>query len=75
MKEPRCSRRAGDCALSNARLSRHLAFHLLEQSRHPIQVVAQETGFVDIRRVREAFLRTFGLPPQAFRRNARERAA
>jgi transcriptional regulator GlxA family with amidase domain len=47
---------------------------MIEQSLHPIQVVAQETGFVDPRRMREAFLRTFGLPPQAFRRNARERA-
>lgn len=45
---------------------------MIEQSRHPIQVVAQETGFVDPRRMREAFLRSFGLPPQAFRRNARE---
>jgi transcriptional regulator GlxA family with amidase domain len=48
---------------------------MIEQSLHPIQVVAQETGFVDPRRMREAFLRTFGLPPQAFRRNARENAA
>jgi transcriptional regulator GlxA family with amidase domain len=45
---------------------------MIEQSRHPIQVVAQETGFVDPRRMREAFLRKFGLPPQAFRRNALE---
>jgi transcriptional regulator GlxA family with amidase domain len=48
---------------------------MIEQSRHPIEVVAQETGFVDPRRMREAFLRTFGLPPQTFRRNAREKAA
>lgn len=48
---------------------------MIEQSLHPIQVVAQETGFVDPRRMREAFLRTFGLPPQAFRRNARDKAA
>jgi transcriptional regulator GlxA family with amidase domain len=48
---------------------------MIEQSRHPIQVVAQETGFVDPRRIREAFLRTFDLPPQTFRRNAREKAA
>jgi hypothetical protein len=27
---------------------------------------------VDRRRMREAFLRTFGQPPQVFRRNARE---
>ena len=48
---------------------------MIEQSLHPIQIVAKETGFVDPRRMREAFLRTFGLPPQAFRCNARERAA
>jgi transcriptional regulator GlxA family with amidase domain len=36
-------------------------------------VVARETGFVDPRRMREAFMRTFGLPPQAFRRQAREK--
>jgi transcriptional regulator GlxA family with amidase domain len=48
---------------------------MIEQSRHPIEVVAQQTGFVDRRRMREAFLRTFGLPPQAFRRIARDKAA
>jgi transcriptional regulator GlxA family with amidase domain len=48
---------------------------MIERSRHPIQVVAQETGFLDPRRMRETFLRTFGLPPQAVRRNAREKAA
>jgi transcriptional regulator GlxA family with amidase domain len=47
---------------------------MIEQSRHPILVVARETGFVDPRRMREAFMRTFGLPPQAFRRHARERS-
>jgi transcriptional regulator GlxA family with amidase domain len=45
---------------------------MIEQSYHPIDVVARETGFVDRRRMREAFLRTFGQPPQVFRRNARE---
>jgi transcriptional regulator GlxA family with amidase domain len=44
---------------------------MIEQSRHPIHIVARETGFVDPRRMREAFLRTFGLPPQAFRRDGR----
>jgi transcriptional regulator GlxA family with amidase domain len=48
---------------------------MLEQSHHPIDVVAQETGFVDRRRMREAFLRTFGQPPQVLRRNARQKAA
>jgi len=48
---------------------------MIEQSHHPIDVVAQETGFVDRRRMREAFLRTFGQPPQVLRRNARQKAA
>ena len=32
---------------------------------------ARETGFFDPRRMRQAFLRRFGLPPQVIRRNAR----
>ena len=45
---------------------------LIEQSRHPLEVVARETGFRDRRHLREAFLRGFGQPPQAVRRGARE---
>jgi transcriptional regulator GlxA family with amidase domain len=45
---------------------------MIEQSHHPIDVVARETGFADRRRMREAFLRSFGQPPQVFRRNARQ---
>jgi transcriptional regulator GlxA family with amidase domain len=44
---------------------------MIEQSNHPIDVVARETGFVDRRRMR-FFLRSFGQPPQVFRRNARQ---
>jgi transcriptional regulator GlxA family with amidase domain len=44
---------------------------MIERSLHPIEVVARETGFVDRRRMREAFLRTLGQPPQIIRRNAR----
>jgi transcriptional regulator GlxA family with amidase domain len=43
---------------------------MLEQSRHPIDVIAAETGFADRERMRRAFLRAFGQPPQAIRRNA-----
>lgn len=46
---------------------------MMEQSRHPIDVVADETGFADRERMRRAFLRAFGQPPQAMRRNARLR--
>jgi len=34
-------------------------------------VVAQETGFADRERMRRAFLRAFGQPPQALRRAAK----
>ena len=43
---------------------------MMEQGRHPIEVVARETGFADRERMRRAFLRAFGQPPQAVRRNA-----
>lgn len=43
---------------------------MMEQGRHPIDVVAAETGFADRERMRRAFLRAFGQPPQAIRRNA-----
>jgi transcriptional regulator GlxA family with amidase domain len=45
---------------------------MMEQSRHPIDVVARQTGFADRDRMRRAFLRAFGQPPQAIRRNARD---
>lgn len=44
---------------------------MMEQSRHPLDVVASETGFADPERMRRAFLRAFGQPPQAIRRNVR----
>jgi transcriptional regulator GlxA family with amidase domain len=44
---------------------------MMEQSRHPIDVVARQTGFADRDRMRRAFLRAFGQPPQVMRRNAR----
>lgn len=47
------------------------ARHLMEQSRHPIDVVARQTGFSDRDHMRRAFLRAFGQPPQVLRRNAR----
>ena len=45
---------------------------MMEQSRHPIEVVAAETGFADRERMRRAFIRAFGQPPMAIRRSARE---
>ncbi|WP_158747591.1 GlxA family transcriptional regulator [Acidisphaera sp. L21] len=45
---------------------------MMERSRHPIDVVADQTGFADRNRMRRAFLRAFGQPPQVIRRNARD---
>jgi transcriptional regulator GlxA family with amidase domain len=44
---------------------------MIESSRHSLDVVARETGFRDRRHMREAFMRGFGMPPQAVRREAR----
>jgi len=44
---------------------------MMEEGRHPIDTVAQHTGFADRDRMRRAFLRAFGQPPQTIRRNAR----
>ncbi len=41
---------------------------LVEESRHAIDVVARETGFADPERMRRAFIRKYGHPPQTFRR-------
>ncbi|WP_448956638.1 GlxA family transcriptional regulator [Labrys neptuniae] len=48
---------------------------LMEQGRHSMDVIAEETGFADRERMRRAFLRTLGQPPQTIRRNAREGAS
>ncbi len=41
---------------------------MMEISRHPVEVIARETGFGDRERLRQAFLRAFGQPPQALQR-------
>lgn len=48
---------------------------MIEGSNQSIDVVARETGFSDPERMRRAFLRAFGQPPQAIKRAAREQAA
>jgi transcriptional regulator GlxA family with amidase domain len=48
---------------------------MMEQSRHSIDVIARQTGFADRYRMRRAFLRAFGQPPQVIRRNARAELA
>lgn len=44
---------------------------MIESGNHPIDVVARENGFDDPERMRRAFIRAFGLPPQAIKRAAR----
>lgn len=41
---------------------------MLESGDHPIDIIARETGFGDPERMRRAFLRAFGQPPQMMRR-------
>jgi transcriptional regulator GlxA family with amidase domain len=47
---------------------------MMEEGWHTVNVVAQETGFADRERMRRAFLRTFGVPAEVLRRNARREA-
>ena len=44
---------------------------MLEDGRHSIEEVVRETGFANRERLRRAFLRGLGQPPQAVRRAAR----
>lgn len=44
---------------------------MMERGRHSMDVIARETGFTDRERMRRAFLRTLGQPPQIVRRAAR----
>jgi len=53
------------------RLRLEAARFMMEEGRQSINEVAQETGFGDRERMRRAFLRAFGTPPQALRRAAR----
>jgi len=42
---------------------------MLETGRHPMETVAQDTGFADRDRMRRAFVRAYGLTPSSLRRN------
>lgn len=44
---------------------------MLEDGRHSLDIVARDTGFADRDRMRRAFLRFFGQPPQSLRRSLR----
>jgi transcriptional regulator GlxA family with amidase domain len=56
-------------AIENLRLE--AARLMLEDSRHPLETIARQTGFADRERMRRAFVRVFGQPPQAMRRQVR----
>jgi transcriptional regulator GlxA family with amidase domain len=43
---------------------------MMETTRHPIEVIARETGFGDRERMRQSFLRAFGQSPQAIQRTS-----
>jgi transcriptional regulator GlxA family with amidase domain len=45
---------------------------MMEEGHHPIEVIATETGFADRERMRRAFIRAFGQPPQTIRRGVRQ---
>ncbi|MDK1491463.1 GlxA family transcriptional regulator [Sinorhizobium sp. 7-81] len=47
---------------------------MMEEGRHSMDVIAREAGFADRERMRRAFLRILGQPPQTIRRNARAMA-
>ncbi|CAO3428955.1 GlxA family transcriptional regulator [Azospirillum doebereinerae] len=53
------------------RLRLEAAKVMLEDGRHSMDVVARDTGFSDRDRMRRAFLRFFGQPPQSLRRSLR----
>jgi transcriptional regulator GlxA family with amidase domain len=56
-------------AIENLRLEGARA--LMEDTNHSLDVVAQLTGFGDRDRMRRAFLRAYGQPPQVIRRQSR----
>jgi transcriptional regulator GlxA family with amidase domain len=45
---------------------------MLEEGSRSVEEVADETGFGERERMRRSFVRAFGRPPQAVRRNLRE---
>lgn len=42
---------------------------MLEDGRHPLEIVARDTGFADRDRMRRAFLRNLGQPPASVKRD------
>jgi transcriptional regulator GlxA family with amidase domain len=52
------------------RLRVDAARNAIETTHHSLEQIAETTGFRDPGRMRRAFMRTFGMPPQALRRNS-----
>lgn len=50
------------------RLRAEVARERVENGNEPIEIIARSVGFVDPERMRRAFLRIFGHPPQSIRR-------
>ncbi|MYM32008.1 helix-turn-helix domain-containing protein [Duganella sp. CY15W] len=50
------------------------ARNMIEEGNHAIDVVAREVGFDDPERMRRAFIRAYGVPPQTIKRAARSAA-
>ena len=73
--QPRVARRGQSPAKAIENLRVETARLMMEQSRHSIDVIARQTGFADRYRMRRAFLRAFGQPPQVIQRNARAELA
>jgi transcriptional regulator GlxA family with amidase domain len=61
-------------ARSVERLRVEAARTRIESGPEPIEAIAEATGFGDPERMRRAFVRAFGQPPQALRRAARGQA-
>ena len=57
------------------RLRLEAARDAVESSAEPIEGVAARIGFGDPERMRRAFIRNFGQPPQALRRTAKTHTA
>jgi transcriptional regulator GlxA family with amidase domain len=58
-------------ARSVERMRVEVARERVEAGADPIDAIAQAAGFGDPERMRRAFMRAFGQPPQALRRAAR----
>jgi len=47
---------------------------MIEAGNHPIEAIARTSGFANPERMRRAFIRAYGVPPQAVKRVARQKS-